>query len=242
MGTLLEITSADDGGAAFAEVERLDRLLSTFKDGSEVSRLNRAAGAGPVKVSDDLWSILQVSSSVWAASGGAFDPTYSSSPPARGFGRLRLDASARSVELPAGARLDFGGVGKGYALDAAASALRARGISSAFLNFGGQVYALGAWEVETPGARLPLRDASASTSGDAEQPGHIVAPGSWRPARKAGSATVVLPSAAEADAWSTALFAAGPKALPRDFPGCALVVSDEGGRPERFGHCPRRVP
>lgn len=233
MGTLLEITAADGSDAAFAEVERLDRVLSTFKYDSEASRLNRSAGKGPVPVSEDLWHVLRISSSVWAESGGAFDPTYASSPLSRGFGRILLDAQRRCVSLPSGARLDFGGIGKGYALDAAAAVLRKRGVVSAFMNFGGQAYALGSWPITVSGEIIDLRDASASSSSDAERPGHIINPASGLPLRHAGSVTVILPSAAQADAWSTALYVAGPRALPFDFPGCAL--------PERTENCPRRL-
>ncbi|MBI2362184.1 MAG: FAD:protein FMN transferase [Elusimicrobia bacterium] len=237
MGTLLEVTADDGAEAAFAEVERLDALLSTFKESSEVSRLNRHAGSGPFAVSRDLWDVLAVSSGVWAASGGAFDPTYASSPSARGFGLLRLDPVGRTAALPPGGRLDFGAVGKGYALDAAARALRARGVGRALLNFGGQVYALGPWTVETAAGASPLADASASSSGDSEQPGHIVDPATGRPVHRP-AVTVVMASAAEADAWSTALYVGGPSALPPRFPGCALVIPLKGARPDRYGRCP----
>lgn len=239
MGTLLEVTADSGADAAFAEVERLDALLSTFKPASEVSRLNARAGAAPSPVSADLWAVLEVSSRVWAASAGAFDPTFSSSPSARGFSRLTLDADRRAVALPAGSRLDFGAVGKGYALDAAARALRARGIRKALLNFGGQVYALGAWTVETQAGPVPLEDASASSSGDSEQPGHIVDPATGRPLHRP-TVTVTAASAAEADAWSTALYVAGPRAVPPDFSGCALFIPLAGAQPERYGRCTRR--
>lgn len=245
MGTLLEATlerSADAPAleAAFEEVARLEALLSTYRQDSEVSRLNADAGSPAKPVSEDLWLLLAASSKAWAASGGLFDPTYSSSPSARGFGRLGLESGRRQVFLPRGTRLDFGGIGKGYALDAAAAVLRARGVRRALLNFGGQVYALGRWTVETPAGALVLEDASAATSGDSERPGHIVDPANGLPRRGPATATVVLASAAEADAWSKPLYLGGVAALPRGFPGCALYVPRRGARPDRFGDCPRR--
>lgn len=234
MGTLLEVEGAG-ADLVFAEAERLDRVLSVFKPDSEVSRLNAAAGSGPVAVSSDVWDILQASSQVWAASGGAFDPTYASA--ARGLGRLHLDPARRSVELPSGSRLDFGGIGKGFALDKAAALLRARGVRRAFLNFGGQLYALGSWPVSVAGSSRTLTDASVSGSDESEQPGHIVDPATGRAVHRAGSAFVILPSATLADGWSTALYVAGPKSLPPDFPGCALVIPLKGTEPGSFGHC-----
>lgn len=247
MGTLLEATLTDAADApaldaAFAEVARLEGLLSTYISESEVSRLNAAAGSPARPVSADLWAVLEASSRAWAASGGLFDPTYSSSPSARGFGRLGLDSGRRKVFLPLGARLDFGGIGKGYALDAAAAVLRARGVRRALLNFGGQAYALGRWDVATPAGTVALTDASAATSGDAERPGHIVDPRSGAPRRGPATATVVLPSAADADAWSTPVYLGGTAVLPPGFTGCALYVPRGGAQPDAFGHCPRRTP
>lgn len=245
MGTLLEATverSADAPALedAFEEVARLEALLSTYRPDSEVSRLNAAAGGPARSVSPELWLLLSASSKAWAASGGLFDPTYSSSPSARGFGRLGLDSERRQVFLPPGSRLDFGGIGKGYALDAAAAVLRARGVRRVLLNFGGQVYALGRWTVETPAGALDLEDASAATSGDSERPGHIVDPATGLARRGPATATVVLASAAEADAWSKPLYLGGVAALPHGFSGCALYVPREGARPDQFGDCPRR--
>lgn len=245
MGTLLEATLEDASDAsaldaAFGEVARLEALLSTYVKESEVSLLNAAAGSPAQPVSKDLWLVLEASSRAWAASGGLFDPTYSSSPSARGFGRLSLDSGRRKAFLPLGARLDFGGIGKGYALDAAAAVLRARGVRRALLNFGGQVYALGRWTVETPAGTLALEDESAATSGDSERPGHIVDAVTGSPRPGPATATVILASAAEADAWSKPLYLGGTAALPLGFPGCALYVPHRGAQPDRFGDCPRR--
>ena len=245
MGTLLEATlerdqDASAAEAAFDEVARLEALLTTFRPESEVSLLNASAGGPGRTVSEDLWRLLEASSKTWASSGGAFDPTFASSPSARGFGRLTLDSGRRKVFLPLGARLDFGGIGKGYALDAAAAVLRGRGVKRALLNFGGQVYALGRWRVETPAGAFALTDASAATSGDAERPGHIVDPASGASRRGPATATIIHASASEADAWSKPLYLGGVAALPRGFSGCALYVPRAGAQPDRFGDCPRR--
>lgn len=247
MGTLLEATLPDAVDApaldeAFAEVARIEAVLTTYREESEVSLLNAAAGSPARPVSEDLWLVLAASSRAWAASGGLFDPTFSSSPSARGFGRLGLDSGRRKVFLPLGARLDFGGIGKGYALDAAAAVLRARGVRRALLNFGGQAYALGRWEVATPAGTLTLTDASAATSGDSERPGHIVDPRTGAPRRGPATATVVMASATDADAWSTPVYLGGTAVLPQGFSGCALYVPRGGAQPDVLGDCPRRTP
>lgn len=238
MGTLCELDApgAPDAAvnAAFAEIERWDRILSLYKAESDASALNRAAGSGPVKVSADLYAAVEQALRLARETGGAFDPTMS---PA-GWSTVRLDPAARTIALPAGRRLDFGGVGKGRALDQAAEVLKKAGVTRARFNFGGQVLALGEWTVVIPGRTEPLTltDASAAVSGDTERPGHIVSPFDGRPVRRAGAVAAVLPGAAEADAWSTALFVLGK--APPSFRGrsffektkTSAVTANKGGR------------
>lgn len=238
MGTLCELDApgAPDAAvsAAFAEIERWDRILSLYKKESDASVLNRAAGTGPAKVSADLYAAVEEALRLARETGGAFDPTA----PRAGWSAVRLDPRARTIALPAGHRLDFGGIGKGRALDQAAAALKAAGVTRARFNFGGQVLALGEWTVALPGRAEPLllKDESASVSGDSEKPGHIVSPFDGRPVRRAGSVAAVLPSAAEADAWSTALFVLGkapPSFRGRSFfeqENTSAVTANKGGR------------
>jgi thiamine biosynthesis lipoprotein len=143
------------------------------------------------------------------------------------------DSRASVTRRCAGAWIDTGGFGKGTALRAARAALREHHIASAFLNFGGQVLALGAdrgadWVVPVahPGrrhdeaARLRLRDRSASTSSQSERfvdadgrrLGHVLDPRSGEPVPAWGSVTVVAEDPALADVLSTALLVLGPDA------------------------------
>lgn len=226
MGTVCEITAvgpqaAQAAAEAFEEIERWDRILSSYKEESEASRMNRQAGSAPFPCSDSLWEAVTLSLEMARRSGGAFDPTLTRD----GFSRVRLDEVKRSVTFEQkGLKLDFGGIGKGLALDHAARRLRRRGVA-ALLNFGGQIYALGApagkaaWTVESAAGPIPIRDASISTSGDSERPGHILSPFTGRPIH-GPDATVIAPTGAEADAWSTALYVTGGR-LPPAFAACS---------------------
>jgi thiamine biosynthesis lipoprotein len=244
---------------AFAEVARLEDVLSNWRPDSEVSRLNRSAGT-PFRCSADLYDALREALRWAAETGGAFDPTVEplvrarglrdgdgvlpgadgaalrdrppGAPAAVGWRLLRLDPERRVAVLEApGAGIDFGGIGKGIALDAAVRRLRDGGVDAALLDFGGQVAVFGTppgldgWTVAVadPAARdrptlsFRLRDASAATSGNSERGagpagGHILDPASGRPAPFEGSVTVVMPQAIAADALSTALFVMGPEA------------------------------
>ncbi|MEK9145917.1 MAG: FAD:protein FMN transferase [Elusimicrobiota bacterium] len=263
MGTVCEITAHGPGAAAgleatFSEIERVESILSTFRDQSELSRLNREGSHGAVRVSTTLWDALSHAVRSARASSGAFDPTFDSPPAARGFTRIHLRPRTRSVLLDPGTIVRLDAFGKGYALDRAAALLRANGVSSALLNFGGQVLALGAppgrsaWPVDLappdcpprldphpaparcarPALTLFLKDASLSTSGSSEQGDHILNPSTGERMRRSSTLAVASQSAADADAWSTALFVRGLSNLPKAFPGCALeLIPPKEGSP-----------
>ena len=150
-----------------------------------------------------------------------------------GWRHVRVDEASRSVAFDApGVGLDLGGIGKGFALDAAARVLRRVGFRDALLDFGGQVLAAGSapagspWPVgiAAPGRRseaafwIAVRDRSVSTSGNDERAidgpagpiGHILDPARRAPALYEGEVTVVAREATMADALSTGLFVMGP--------------------------------
>jgi thiamine biosynthesis lipoprotein len=159
--------------------------------------------------------------------------------------KIAFDPKNKSVRLPQGGRLDFGGIGKGYALDSAARVLRAAGVRSAFINFGGQVLALTppresrAWPVDIaapdksrrPVRTLYLHTGSAATSGVSERPAHIRHPESGLPVKSDQSVTVIAKNGASADAWSTALFVSGRKTRHPAFSDCAAWTSPGFFRP-----------
>jgi thiamine biosynthesis lipoprotein len=130
------------------EIDRWERILSYYDPASELSRVNRDAGTGPVRVSADLFRVLQTCAEVVCASGGAFDPTWAPvlrswglggtvrglgassgfpdvpgstmDPSPAGWDGVELDAANRSVRFARqGLTIDLGGMGKGTALDAA---------------------------------------------------------------------------------------------------------------------------
>lgn len=153
-----------------------------------------------------------------------------------GSRHLQLDPQCHTVHfLQPGLEINLGAIGKGYALDRCAEQLRAAGVEN-FLVHGGRssVLARGShgdaqmqagWEVgvqdplrpSRPLARILLRDRALGTSGSGTQffrhlgkrYGHILDPRTGRPAEGVRSATVVAPTAAEADALSTAFYVNG---------------------------------
>ncbi|MBI2962768.1 MAG: FAD:protein FMN transferase [Deltaproteobacteria bacterium] len=141
-----------------------------------------------------------------------------------GFERIRL-RPPDEIELAGRTSLELGGIGKGYAVDRMVEVLRRSGARSALVNFGGSsIAALGppagesGWPVwvrrgSALDGPLVLRDMALSTSGSlgkvervAGRPiGHIVDPRTGRALERSAQATVLAPTATEAEAWSKAL-------------------------------------
>ena len=209
--------------AAFAELERLEEELSRFIDGSHIARANRLALGESVTLSPDALECLLIATDLALATGRAFDPAYASERPADLDPDLPpyvLDPTTHTLTSRATRlRLDLGAVGKGYALDVMAATLREWGIGSACLNSGGSsVLALGAdpasesdgWPVgfgeEETYRTFPLRDASLGGSGIAVKGAHLIDPRTGKASERTGRTWALAPTAAQADALSTAFF------------------------------------
>ena len=265
MGTefTLYLYSADPGAAAnasqdvFDEIDRIEQLLSNYRDTSELSRINRNAAAGPVTVDPETFSFLEQCQHWSQASDGAFDITVGRLMKAYGFFRhearvpsapeldglravtgwqkIQLDPAARRVSFTVpGIELDPGGIGKGFAVDAAVRVLRADHISAALLSAGGStLYALGApphklgWRIVVPGplpsrerlSVITLRDTSLS-SADCSQKNftldghlycHIMDPRTLRPVEGRIQVSIIDPSATASDALSNVIFVQTPQ-------------------------------
>jgi thiamine biosynthesis lipoprotein len=255
MGTLCQATAQGPDAdvaisAVFTEIARIEAVLSTYRDNSEVSRLNQS-GAAWHQASATLWEVLTLSSKFYHQTQGAFDPTYGSTDAARGFGKIEMDHKRHRVRLPKGSHLDFGAIGKGYALDRAYATLKMHRIHSALINFGGQIIVLGsprdgsAWPVEaaTPSCAgepstgrcriwtATVKGGSVATTNLRERGKHVINPHSGTAVVHAGSITVFAPTASEADAWSTALFVDPTLTVPY----CTLLLSPNSYR--QLGNC-----
>jgi FAD:protein FMN transferase len=189
MGTTLDLVvrmkyrepALEASEAAVTEILRVEALLTTWKHGGELARVDAAPPGAPVAVSRELTDTL-TSVFAWVPrTRGAFDPTVlplvraydlrgkgripmaielSAARAAVGTDHFRLgtSASAPSVtRLVQDAGIDEGAWGKGYGLDRAAGALKKAGVQSALLDLGGQVFAVGSDTGEKPW-RVPVAD------------------------------------------------------------------------------------
>ncbi|MFD0799638.1 FAD:protein FMN transferase [Maribacter chungangensis] len=184
MGSRFEITvvaeNALDGdkhiAEAIAEIERIEKLISSWDPNSETSKINEAAGKTPVTVSQELFDLIERSLKISKLTDGAFDISYASmdriwkfdgsmtSMPSKeaiqhsvakvGFQNIVLDKQHNSVflRLP-GMKIGFGAIGKGYAADKAKEVLTKKGVSSGIINAAGDMNTWGkqpngtAWKV-----------------------------------------------------------------------------------------------
>ena len=176
----------------FSEFERLDNLLSIWRSGSDVVKINKAAGESPVRVSEETISILKRTLEVSRRSRGKFDVSFGAlsglwkfdhdqddsipNPeqlaarlPLIDYESIIIDEKSRTVKLARpGMRIHLGGVGKGYAVDRAVLALKNNGIRNFMIQAGGDLYVAGkrgprAWRVGVRDPRGVASDYFAAT-------------------------------------------------------------------------------
>jgi thiamine biosynthesis lipoprotein len=208
-----------------ASLRDADRVFSTYRPDSVVSRLDRGEiGLDHPDVPPEVHEVLALAERAERASDGAFSAR-------------RRDAGGR-------VRLDPSGVVKGWAVERAAAALRALDDTDFCVSAGGDVLGRAAdpdlpWRigVEDPHdvrrilAVVPVRDGAVATSGTAHRGAHVVDARTGRPPVGNAAVTVVCGSLTWADVDATAAFAQGPDAaawLGRRVGRSGLVVADDG--------------
>ncbi|HEX7671728.1 MAG TPA: FAD:protein FMN transferase [Polyangiaceae bacterium] len=152
---------------AHAEIVRIENLMTSWRDTSEIGQINLGAGH-PVKVSAETIEVLKKSRWAGDISEGVFDITFHALGDLWKFGdaaeqnpklpdpgtvrarkklvdyrKVEIDAEAHTVTLPAKMKIDLGGIAKGYAVDGAAAVLRAAGLTDFLAQAGGDLYGAG---------------------------------------------------------------------------------------------------
>jgi len=147
---------------AIAEINRVEKLLSTFSDDSAVNEINRNAGISPIKTTAEIFRLINRSLEISALTFGAFDITYYTAEKdnteldnttkvsvKKSISRINyqsvvLDAKEQTVFLKEkGMRIGFGANSRGYAADRAKYILQMQGVSSGVINAGGDLLAWG---------------------------------------------------------------------------------------------------
>ena len=173
MGTRFEITLVSTQevanqylNAAQGEIERIERLISSWDANSQTAEINRQAGIKPVKVAKELYDLIARSIEISKITQGAFDISYAALDPVWffdgrmkavpseserlksvqniGFKDLVLNAKEQTVYLPKkGMKIGFGAIGKGFAADATKKLMKSLGVSSGIINASGDLTSWG---------------------------------------------------------------------------------------------------
>lgn len=265
--------------SVFKRIDYLNTILSDYLDGSETNRLSATAGTGEAFIAGEiLFDILQKSLYYSKQTNGTFDVTVGpmvqlwrralrrnffpdslqiqEAKQAVGYKKVRIRAKNRAVILTQkGMRLDFGGIGKGYAADDALRVLRTFNITSAFLDAGGDLTIGDAppkkkgWEIEvssggkdsTSKRILILSHCGVATSGNTyrflEHKGvrysHIVDPRTGLGLVTHTRTTVIAPNGTAADALATAFSVSGieeGKRLAKKIKKSRVWLLEQNGR------------
>lgn len=160
-----------------AEIQRIERLLTTYNEESETNGINRMAGIAPVKVSAETYQLVERSLRISQVTQGAFDITYGSvdkrlwnfdttmkALPDKelakqmvrliNYRNVILNPEEQSVFLKEeGMRIGFGGIGKGYAAEMARHVMIAAGAESGIVNASGD---LTTWGLQPDGSQWTI--------------------------------------------------------------------------------------
>ena len=271
----INIYSGQQEAVSFAknEISRLESLLSVTDSKSDVYRINSNPDEF-ISVSDECFELIRTAVRISDSTKGNFDITvypavlmwgFTTSEykvPEQseildvkekiGYNKITLDENSKSVKIPFGTSLDLGAIAKGYIADKAAQALIENGVTSALLNFGGNIRLIGTKPegedfkigIKAPFsegyfATLNAKDATASTAGGYERYfeengvryHHILNPHTATPAESdILSATVIGDNGAVCDALATASFVTGSediKSISSAYPDYGFILLTE---------------
>lgn len=261
-GTYYQVSYFDAQGRNFQDqidslLQAYDMSVSIYEDTSVISRFNNNCAQ---LVQDDIFlANTRLALQVAEASGGAFDPTIGPLVEAWGFGRegkknlnqKHLDSlmeftgyhlieifNNQVLKHDSRVRLDYNGIAKGYAVDLLGQFLKNQGITSALIDIGGEVLAIGekpgneqwsigiekptrdAYEHREVKEIIHLKDRAVATSGsyrryyehEGKRYSHTINPQTGHPVdHNMLSVSVIADNCALADAWATAFMAMGPE-------------------------------
>ncbi|WP_295877837.1 FAD:protein FMN transferase [uncultured Zhongshania sp.] len=241
--------------AAKAEVIRIEQTYSRYREDSVVGRINAAAGGAPLAVDEETCALINYATTAYAESDGLFDISSGvlrevwnfklgqlPSPAAVAFclkrvGWNKVQWDAPNISLQQGMELDFGGFGKEYAADRAATICTEQGIAHGLVELGGDIRVIGphpdgsAWQIGIRNPRdpdvamavIPLKTGGLASSGDYERfmvidgkrYSHILNPRTGRPVdQPMAGVTVVAPLCLLAGTAATVAMLQGEKGAP----------------------------
>ncbi|WP_300382553.1 FAD:protein FMN transferase [Clostridium sp.] len=261
MGTVIKVTMYDSTDESilddiFNKIKDIESKLSINENGTLLDKINTSAGIEPIKVDDDTYEVIKSGLEYSEVSNGLFDITIGplvklwsiglpeqklptkeeidSKLPLINYNDIILDDANKTVSLKrSGMILDLGGIAKGFTADIISELLTARGVKSAIIDLGGNIFAHGnknkddLWKIgiqnplsERGGiiGSIKVQDKSIVTSGIYERYfeengiryHHILNPKTGYPyENNIAGITIVSDKSIDGDALSTSVFAMG---------------------------------
>ncbi|MEN8788137.1 MAG: FAD:protein FMN transferase [Flavobacteriaceae bacterium] len=262
---------------AASEIKRIERMISSWIPESETSLINSNAGVTPVKVSDELYKLIERCIKISEITDGAFDISYGPLtdlwrfdgsmqylPTPEEIRRCVEKVDYKEIELSslehtiflkkAGMKLNFGGVGKGYAVDKAKELLISKGVLAGMINAAGDITTWGTkstgekWliGIENPGWRkniftwIPIVESSVSITANykkyvmmnGKRYSHIINPKTGYPVTGIDKVAVLSKTSELCDALATAVVIQGKEnglALIEQLGGTEVIIADNLG-------------
>lgn len=215
---------------AIDEVNRIERLISSWDEITLTAKINLQAGISKVKVNQEYIALLEYSNLVSRLTDGAFDITYASKTSCN-YQDIVLDKYDATVFLPKkGMRIEFGAIGKGYAADCVYRLWQDLGVSKGIIDASGDLFVWGynssdpwriaitnPFDISTHFGLVSLSKGAVVTSGDYRnykwvngyRESHIIDPKKHKALTDIASVTVFAPTAQLADALATAISVMG---------------------------------
>jgi thiamine biosynthesis lipoprotein len=209
--------------ACIARIDAIEATLSRYLCGSDVWQINHMQRGETRYLSEDCYACLRIALDAQVQSGGLFDITLgrqiehrknqTAGPAPQLCGQLMVDPDRPAIHcIEAGREIDLGGIGKGFALDRIQALAQDWGIQSGLIAAGASTQlAFGPerWDIQLRGDHaqrtISLSNQALSASGIGIQGSHIVSPDPDRAAQYTYPRIwLTAPTAALADAWSTA--------------------------------------
>jgi len=210
-----EVYAAQAAHAVFFITDRVESLMSRFREDSEIACIAQLPPGGRQRISHDVFECLSLALEIQGATKGAFDVAASLGNVGNGGPGWSLDDSSHVLVIgEAPLRIDLGAIAKGFALDKMAEELEEWGLNRFLLMSSGSSILAGdpplgeeGWSVRLGGnadvGEVKLRRMALGTSGFAMKGSHIVNPATREPSSRYERSWAVAASAAEADALST---------------------------------------
>lgn len=262
---------------AASEIKRIERMISSWDPESETSLINSNAGISPVKISDELYKLIERCLQISEITDGAFDISYgplgdiwkfdgsmlylptpeeiSNRVDKVGYNYIELDNSEKTVFLrKKGMKLNFGAIGKGYAVDKAKEILVSKRVVAGMINASGDITTWGTkstgekWliGIENPGWRkniftwLPIVESSVSITANykkfitvnGKRYSHIIDPKTGYPVTGIDKVAVLAKTSELCDALATAVVILGKEdglALIDQLGGTEVIIADNLG-------------